>query len=216
MTIFTGITNFAVLPCLMMMFRRKMLYQFYIGVFTLITSFMYHTLESIEVPYFILSEYEWHKLDNVGSITCFIMLIIYLGDSRSPELDTHLNYSGLIIVLISQEKDTWNVLFTVWPILLWLFIVVSCCVFRDRKPNLRNKKMFRRGILVMFIAFFFFYKGLDEFKDYLRMSHGMWHMCVAISSFYIWQSKVPEGEEFSYSNLLTKPVIHFHDDSKYL
>lgn len=39
-----------------------MTFQFNMSIFTLLTSFMYHTLESIDCPFFIISESSWHKL----------------------------------------------------------------------------------------------------------------------------------------------------------
>ncbi len=69
MAIFTALTNFSCFPGLIMLYRRRMMYQTFIGFFTFLTSFMYHLLESIGCSKFILSEFEWHKL---GSRICII------------------------------------------------------------------------------------------------------------------------------------------------
>ena len=42
------------------------------------------------------------------------------------------------------------------------------------------------GTIIMSFAVFSFWKALDEFHDYLRIWHGLWHVFVSISSFYLW------------------------------
>jgi hypothetical protein len=49
---------------------------------------MYHTLESVDCPFFIIEEGGWHRLDNVGSIVCFQMLFTQLSDLRNLYLET--------------------------------------------------------------------------------------------------------------------------------
>jgi predicted membrane channel-forming protein YqfA (hemolysin III family) len=34
------------------------------------------------------------------------------------------------------------------------------------------------------VGAYFFVKGLDEYDDYLRFNHGIWHMMAAISNYY--------------------------------
>ena len=61
----------------------------------------------------------------------------------------------------------------------------------------------------MILAFYCFYHGLDDFKDYLRFYHGMWHTFVAIFSFYMWQCKLREGESYTLKNVWLKPQIKY-------
>lgn len=42
------------------------------------------------------------------------------------------------------------------------------------------------GGIFMMLAFYCFYHGLDEFKDYLRIHHGCWHVNVSLFSFFMW------------------------------
>lgn len=53
----------------------------------MITSFLYHTVESIGKYRLFLSEFEWHRLDNVGAINCMAMFYIYLASSGNLEFD---------------------------------------------------------------------------------------------------------------------------------
>jgi hypothetical protein len=56
MSVITGFTNFNALPGNLLGIRDKNPHRFFIGTFTMITSFMYHFLESIGVYMFILDE----------------------------------------------------------------------------------------------------------------------------------------------------------------
>lgn len=212
MVLITGISNFAFTPALILLIRKKYYFPVFLGLFTEITSFMYHFMESIALKKFLnMDEYQWHKLDNIGSITCFMSLAVYLMDNRNAEVDAILNYIALIINLILQESDPWNILNTLVPILFYFALIHVLAWYRGRKNNL-NKRMHRYGLITMVPAFFCFYYGLDEFKDYLRFFHGCWHFLVGVSSFFIWQAKTPEGEETTLSTLLTKRV---YTDVKY-
>ena len=91
----TAITNFATFPILSLLYNRQQDFEFIIGLFTLITSFMYHFCESISSRVY-LSIGEWHRLDNIGSIMCFCMflslchLYIYIYIYRSSNLFTNV------------------------------------------------------------------------------------------------------------------------------
>ncbi len=97
MVLITAITNFTGIPTVIMAFRTKNYFQAMMGVFLIITSFIYHFMESIALKTVLkMDEYQWHKLDNIATITCFILLLVYLMDNRNPEFDVILNYSGCL------------------------------------------------------------------------------------------------------------------------
>ena len=62
MVLITGISNFSCIPSLILLYKKNMIYAFYTGVFTFITSFMYHFTESIGSEKIFMTEYEWHIL----------------------------------------------------------------------------------------------------------------------------------------------------------
>ena len=68
-------------------------------------------------------------------------------------------------------------------------------------PYYPIKKVVKRGLIVLGVGLIFFYLGLDEFNDYLRIWHGIWHLHVSYSALYIWHFTVPINEEFSWHNL---------------
>lgn len=197
MLLVTGITNFACFPALYVVYQKGLIYQFYMGLFTFATSFMYHSLESVDWNSFYIDRGTWHKLDNIGSICCFIMLFIYWMDNLSKKngsyyskhvssTDLQLNMTGLFITMLMQANHPWRLQNTLIPIFLFLalFILKICFI---RKPRY-NSYYVKRGTGLLLVAVFFFIRGLDEHKDYLRINHGMWHCFVGFSSFYLWQS----------------------------
>lgn len=217
MVIITAISNFSFVPALILLIKRKNYFPSFMGLFTMITSFTYHFMESVALrKIFNMDEYQWHRLDNIGAICCFISLCIYMMDNRNSELDTILNFVGLLITLFCQESDPWNIWYTVIPILAFFGLIFAHSYRRGRFPKYPNRKMFKNGLISMFIGFFCFYFGLDEFQDYLRFAHGCWHFMVGVSSFYLWQVKTEQGEELNLENLTKKKLDPIHYDVKFL
>jgi hypothetical protein len=111
MLIITGVTNVACIPALYLLYAKRMYFQVYLGIFTFITSFLYHSMESVHIKAFYLNSGGWHRLDNIAAIMCFITLFIYLMDNlqKSPkdkyksvpfcDTDLMLNMLGLFITL---------------------------------------------------------------------------------------------------------------------
>ena len=205
MLIITGITNFICIPSLIHVYRRKLYFEAFIAILTMVTSFLYHSMDSVDITNLFLSDLQWHRLDNIGSIECFCMLMVYLMDNQNPELDIQLNMAGLFLALICQEKAPWQIIYTIFPIFCYMTcLCITICV-RPRKPKY-NKKFLLTGLICFCCAFIGFFKGLNEFTDYLRMWHGSWHMMIGLGSFFMWQAKTPLGEEIYFSNLFTKPI----------
>lgn len=197
MLVITGITNFACIPALYVVLKKRLYFQFYIGVFTFITSFMYHSMESVEWDRMYLDRGTWHKLDNIGSIVCFQSLFIYWMDNlhykknryysiNTPDIDLQLLMIALIITMIMQANHPWLLENTYIPILLFVLLFLLTVIF-GRRPRF-NLYYLKRGVAMLAIAVCCFIKGLDEHSDYLRFYHGMWHCFIGFGSFFLWQS----------------------------
>ena len=52
-----------------------------------------------------------------------MMLMAYLSDLNDLNLETSLNYTGLLVCLLAQEADPWNINYTVVPLLTWAIIL---------------------------------------------------------------------------------------------
>lgn len=206
----TGLSNIVMFPALYVAYHKKLMFQTYFGLFTLVTSFMYHSMESIGLESFYLSAVEWHKLDNIGSIQCFIMLMVYFMDnldvkgnfmiSKHNSLsDLQLNLFGLFIVMIMQANHPWELYNTIYPIMFYTVLLMFKVLF-IRRSRL-NTRYFLKGVFFMVFAVFFFARGLNDDNDVLRLSHGLWHLFGGISSFYLWQSIDKDKPHSAVKNL---------------
>jgi predicted membrane channel-forming protein YqfA (hemolysin III family) len=218
MLLVTGITNIAIFPALYLAFHKQLYFQFYMASFTFACSFLYHSLDSLDIPQLYLTRTQWHRLDNIGTIECFIMLAVYFMDTlekksdhyvskMTTKIDLFLNSCGLFIVMVMQEDKPWDIENTFYPILLFTIVLAVKVVF-VRKPRI-NLYYLSRGALILTSAVVFFVRGLDDNNDYLRINHGMWHCLVSISSFYLWQSVDKDRADPVVKNLALKQQPRF-------
>ena len=197
MLVITGITNFACFPALYVMYNKRMYFQFYVSLFTFITSFMYHSMESVNCEWLYLDRGTWHKLDNIGSITCFQMLFIYWMDNlqnkkgrlysiHNSDSDLQLGLIALFFTMIVQANHPWKLENTYVPILVFVFIFLVLLGL-GRRPRFSSYYV-KRGLACLAVAVCCFVKGLDDYSDYLRIYHGLWHCFIGFGSFFLWQS----------------------------
>ncbi len=194
MLLVTGVTNFGGIPVTIYLYKSKKIFESYITAFTVLTSFMYHALDSLDCPRFFLTEQQWHILDNIGSISSFMIVFIHLMDNRNAHVDFQLYLGAFTIALLAQFRAPWNILYTVVPIGLAVTLMVGSVLIKRKTPKLNFKALFKALVLVL-IAILCFSKGLDEDKDYLRIFHGLWHLNIFLACYYIWHAKVPVGRE---------------------
>ena len=91
-------------------------------------------------------------------------------------------------IVILQEGYPWELWATIVPIIVSFIECILVGIFCIRKTKKRsvNKEYLKKGLLYLFVAIFSFYKGLDEYADYLRFWHGMWHLSVSASFFHLY------------------------------
>ena len=190
----TALTNLLAVPFVFrraVLLKRHLAFEAVLSAFTIGASFMYHLCDSLQLyggRGIILGEGAWHRLDNVGSILCFVVLLIHFTD-YADELHANLNKFGMLwLVLIAQEYAPWDLRFTVGPIALQICIMVAKRVLVDNAtlPPI-DPRMAWRAAFLQGVAFVFFYFGLDEHSDPMRISHGLWHTFSAVASQYHWR-----------------------------
>jgi hypothetical protein len=59
------------------MYKRKLFIEMYFSFLTFLSSFMYHSLDALDIEGFLITEYEWHVIDNIGAISCITMLLYF-------------------------------------------------------------------------------------------------------------------------------------------
>ena len=189
MFLINAVSGLAGVPLLLLMARQRYSYALGIGVLSILSSFMYHSIESWSPNgHFILQQAEWHRLDNIGAISCLCAILIQLINTNSEKLDQVLNLFAFTLTMFCQEFSVWDVNYSVLPIITTVCLTLLIkFLFIDRKeaPNY-NPLMLKRGGIFMLAAFVSFYVALDEFKDYLRICHGLWHSFAGIGVFHLW------------------------------
>jgi hypothetical protein len=199
----TGLTNLSCVPGLYIVYKKGLILQFYIGLLTLVTSFMYHVTETMNVTVWV-NPGKWHRLDNIGAIMSLISVCVYFMDTVDKEgdhwksayetrLDRHLLYIGMGLTLIFQTDAPWKIENTIVPIVIYLVLLVVATLIS--RPRL-NLAYFKPGITLLLMGGFCFAKGLDDKHDYLRLWHGCWHLLAGSSTFFILQSVDKDRPKF--------------------
>ena len=185
MAIINSLSNLPIGPTIFLIRYYKNMYSYYLGYFSMIVSIMYHLCESLDVKIF-LEQLKWHELDNIGAIFSFSQMSVSLTkfgyDLNYVIKKSHISF---FIILLFQQRGPWILKNTILPLVLDFSLAIYQ-VIRYGKPAYNKDTVYKASIL-MFISLIFFYKGLDDLNDYLRIWHSLWHISIGITSFYLLQ-----------------------------
>jgi hypothetical protein len=212
MAIITGFSNFSFIPVILFFVICQRHFELYVSLFTMTTSFMYHFTESLDIEIY-MEPGKWHILDNIGSICCFNSLIINFMNIKNEEKRFKLNVVSMLLVIVLQTENPWNLLNTIAPIIFFV-LVLFYDYYLHGLPEFKYKEL-GRAISVLIVAIAMFVKGLDEHSDYLRISHSFWHIFMGIAAFYLWQ--IREKVNIDFNNIFKEfhKYIHASDDRKF-
>lgn len=147
----------------------------------LLSSTMYHLTEVVSHPIY-LEELKWHRLDNVFVITGIAIFVYHLTGSGHARKSM---YMAFIISILTQEKDPWNLNFTILPLAIYaLTAVVLKIVYWNKVTVTYDWGKLATSLGVLVFGAYFYIQGLDEYSDYLRLNHGIWHMLASIANYY--------------------------------
>ena len=197
-----SLSNLAILPTILLIYHQKDIFSYYIGYFSMIVSIMYHFCESLDVI-IILEQLKWHELDNIGAIYSFSQMTLPLTIKNSDlNYRYKKNYIFFFFLLFIQQRGPWKLINTILPIIID-FVYSFILIIKYGKP-VYNTSTIRKACLFMLIALCFFYKGLDDLNDYLRIWHALWHFFIGITSFYFLQ--IQEERFISFKDIF---LIYF-------
>lgn len=162
---------------------------------------MYHVCDSIDRPLW-LTEGQWHRLDNIGSIMSFVVWSIHLMDLQSPLKERYVQYFFFGMVLVFQEKNPWDEWNSVTPVASSFLLLLATFAIRRRMPSY-NYQQFRRGLLLMALAVMCFVRGLNDDTDPFRVYHGCWHGFVGAAAYFNLKV-LPERSGMQMSHLPIK------------
>lgn len=185
-------THAAMLSSLYISIRLRQTAMATVGGSTLLVSLLYHVAEVMNTPACFpssrrliwgLDDGRWHRLDNVFAIISLQLLCVHLANLRGS-LRLVLQWSAVFITLVFQERNPWDLNNTIYPLVPYALLFFAVLLLR---PPPLYRRAFGVGVLCMLPAALCFLRGLDDRRDYLRLWHGLWHVCVnvAVSAFMI-------------------------------
>lgn len=184
MVVVSAGSNFTSLPLVWNCWKHNKIFEGLVFLCSMLSSFLYH-LGEIYNHVFYLKYHEWHRLDNVFAIASFGLYALYITSNSEEAL---LTYLTLIVAILAQEKDPWNLRYTVGPIVGFFLLGVAVNLIKRKGLPKYNGWAVKRGTFYLCIGLFFFSRGLDEEADYLRINHGLWHAFLGIASWYNFHS----------------------------
>lgn len=97
-------------------------------------------------------------MDNVFAISSFGVYAMYITGNLKQMT---LMYSTLIVAILAQEKDPWNLSYTILPIVGFFVVGVANNLYRGLGLPKYNYGMVLRGAGFLLVGIFFFERGLD-------------------------------------------------------
>lgn len=122
------------------------------------TSTMYHLCEVLNQDIF-LEELKWHRLDNIFVITGVSIWTLHISGSGHARKTI---YFSLVVSILTQEKDPWNLLYTIIPIVTFdiVAIILKLWYWNKVKVTYHFDNIFT-SLIVLAVGGYFFVKGLD-------------------------------------------------------
>lgn len=123
-------------------------------------------------------------MDNVFAITSFGLVLLHTCGVIVDD-DAQLRWTVFLISLVIQEKEPFNVIYTIIPCLFFTALGLTLrFYYRNTRKVVYNKRNMLIALIFVVFGVFFFLLGLDDANDYLRAYHGMWHICAAIFGYF--------------------------------
>lgn len=177
------------------LFSRRWTFEAAIHCFGMLTSFMYHLVQTVQfesLPPFHIEELQWHFLDNVGVIACFGVWFTYLAALKDPILDSWIKMATLMIAIVVQMPHPWNVSYTFGPMAVFALVpLFSCChkmfVQKQSFSSIYDIHEVKVGCGFLVFSLTVFLLGLDDAHDPYRVYHGLWHVVGSFASLRLWR-----------------------------
>eukprot|EP00386_Alphamonas_edax_P012234 GDKI01038287.1.p1 GENE.GDKI01038287.1~~GDKI01038287.1.p1 ORF type:complete len:261 (-),score=35.41 GDKI01038287.1:336-1118(-) len=185
--IFSGVTNICMLPSIIRSYQSGYTFEATIGIFTMITSSIYHFTQTLECTFLGVDEGKWHQMDNVFALCNFCFVVAEIAPVRT-RVGRELWHSVCVgVIVIAQIMKPWDVRYTIGPLLA--AALFSLCHFiylarKDKRPKFDTWQSVM-ALLSLCGAIFFFIRGLDDHNDWLRLNHGMWHVFVSLFAYCV-------------------------------
>ena len=102
-----AITDFALVPSLYQIAKRRRHFEMFIGVTQVITALMFNTCAAFEIDLFI-KEREWHFISDVLTLTIVCCLLVHALAVPSEDANIVLRYVALALAWVFKVRDSWD------------------------------------------------------------------------------------------------------------
>jgi len=152
--------------------------------FTVITTSIYKTCLLIGIHTVFIPIDSWHKLMNIGLLTQFCSLMIYLA--RIPkEYKGYLVGIGMCLIMMMQEKDAFSFKYALIPVIFNnLLLVCSGCVLGG--PIYVNSRCAALGAFWYIFSIVFFIGSYFRAIDLFYLFDDAFMIATAFSLYYSW------------------------------
>lgn len=164
------ITNTTLIPVMVILWRRRRMFDFACSVGGFLSSVVYHWADTTGSAAGF-GPLRWHQIDNIFSHAGFVILAANFMQFKQLYWEELFKSLGLVIIVFAQVLDPWNIAFTFGPLGL-MFAISAVKVWLTGMPKLHGPQV-KAGVALMLVAGIGFVKGLDDENDYLRLWHGM-------------------------------------------
>ncbi|RNF04151.1 hypothetical protein TraAM80_05302 [Trypanosoma rangeli] len=195
----TVVSHLPMIPTAYLFLQRRYVYEVCIAAFGLSSSLLYHTCQSFDATIF-LDELGWHRLDNIAVLAWMGMWFVFICTFKDPVVERASKYFTLLVSIIFEEKDPWNLAYTVAPILVFACIPLVVFLYDGRLPVVDYRHLLAAALL-MGLAVPFFIAGLNDAKDPCRIYHGLWHLLGGIASYFMWMMVKTPGATGPYPKM---------------
>ncbi|CAJ1361921.1 unnamed protein product [Effrenium voratum] len=189
--LWTGGTNLALLPAIVLTGQLDMYFESVVCSFALFTSSMYHVCQSLRCRCLGFNSGRWHHMDNVFAITGLLVSIVNFSQVPRPSSWRELRNTLVVsIVICAQISSPWDLMHSIGPLAVGVVLMFFEMIYLRRLPTLCKADLVKAALCACGGGLCF-YKGLDQFEDWLRLWHGGWHIFVGAMLYYCVRAQNP-------------------------
>ena len=103
-----AVTDFALVPSLYQVAKRKRHFEMFIGVSQVIAAFLFNTCAAFGHMNIFLTENDWHFLSDVLSLSYVCCLLVHALAIPTEDVNIVLRYVAFGLSWVFKTRDSWN------------------------------------------------------------------------------------------------------------
>ncbi|KAH0488091.1 MAG: hypothetical protein KVP17_002657 [Porospora cf. gigantea B] len=178
---FNVLTNFALVPSLVFCWKNGMEMDSVVAGMTIFVSCVYHHLQASGGSFLGGAEFTWHVADNAYATMCIGGTFLMLLQHPDPVTTTVVKTLLLTVACTANCVAPMNKYSMGAVIAVSAFGSIGYRALVVRQwPQIGEVVWLYRAVLAAVVGSCLFFYGLDKRRDPERISHGLWHLGVAV------------------------------------